>query len=163
MTSARFWILSSALGAVLALAPAAWAQIGQPLAVTPPAKATGARGGVLTAEVEVRMRGGYHVNSNTPNDDYLIPLVLTWDSSLLTTRETVYPKPELQSFSFSTKPVSVYAGAFEITTRFAVPAKAALGQAVVTGKLRYQACNNTMCLPPRTVDVRLPVEIRAGQ
>ena len=78
-------------------------------------------------------------------------------------RETVYPKPEMQSFSFSKKPVSVYAGGFELVTRFAVPSKAPLGLAVVSGKLRYQACNDTMCLPPRTLDVRLPVEIRAQQ
>jgi len=163
MTSVRFWKLSRVLVAGLALAPAVLGQIGQPLAVAPPAKASGARNGTLTATVAVQMRGGYHVNSNTPDDEYLIPLVLTWESSLLQTRETVYPKPEMQSFSFSNKPVSVYAGAFEIVTRFAVPAKAALGQAVVTGKLRYQACNNTMCLPPRTVDVKLPVEIRTEQ
>ena len=90
-----------------------------------------------------------------------IPLMLTWESSLLEPRETTFPKPEMQSFSFSNKPVSVFTGGFEIVTRFAVPAKATLGLAVVGGKLRYQACNDTMCLPPRTVDVRLPVEIRA--
>ncbi len=162
-TSARFWNLSRTLAAALVLAPALPAQTGQPLAVTPPARASGARNGELTARVEIRMRGGYHVNSNTPNDDYLIPLALAWDSSLVKPLETIYPRPELQSFSFSDKPVSVYAGAFEIVTRFAVPAKAPVGMAVVTGRLRYQACNNTMCLPPRTVEIRLPVEIRAGQ
>ena len=27
--------------------------------------------------------------------------------------------------------------------------------AFMNGKLRYQACNNKECLPPRTVDVRV--------
>ena len=154
-------MLSRALLAGLALAPVLLGQVGQPLVVTPPMKAVAARNGVLTAKIAVQVRNSYHVNSNTPNDEYLIPLILTGESSLLDPRETVYPKPEMQSFSFSAKPVSVYSGVFEIVTRFAVPAKAPLGSAVVGGKLRYQACNDTMCLPPRTLDVRLPVELRA--
>ncbi len=157
----RCSILSRVLLAGAALASVLAGQIGQPLVVTPPQKAVGARNGALTAKIAVQVRNGYHVNSNTPNDEYLIPLILTWESSLVEPRETVYPKPEMQTFSFSNKPVSVYAGGFEIVTRFAVPSKAPLGLAVVAGKLRYQACNDTMCLPPRTLDVRLPVEIRA--
>jgi len=31
---------------------------------------------------------------------------------------------------------------------------------ILPGKLRYQACNNTMCFPPKTVDVKLPVEVQ---
>ena len=46
-------------------------------AVTPP-RTLGKRGGVMDARVTVQLRDGYHVNSNTPADDYLIPLRLTW-------------------------------------------------------------------------------------
>ncbi|MCC7176157.1 MAG: hypothetical protein IT159_13280 [Bryobacterales bacterium] len=163
MTSRRFSPLSRGLLAGFALACVLPGQIGQPLMVAPPGKIAAPRGGTSTAKIAVQVRAGYHVNSNTPDDEYLIPLVLTWDSSLVEPRETVYPKPESQSFSFSPKPVSVYSGSFEIVTRFSVPAKAPLGPAVVAGRLRYQACTNTMCLPPRTIDVKLPVEIRAQQ
>jgi len=34
-----------------------------------------------------------------------------------------------------------------------------VGPAVMTGKLRYQACNDRMCLAPKTLDVSLPVEV----
>ena len=30
----------------------------------------------------------------------------------------------------------------------------------LNGKLRYQACNNKECLPPRTVDVRVTLDIQ---
>jgi hypothetical protein len=30
---------------------------------------------------------------------------------------------------------------------------------VIPGKLRYQACNDRMCLQPKTIDVSLPVDI----
>ena len=44
-----------------------------------------------------------------------------------------------------------------------VPIKVTLvkgrGAVTLTGKLRYQACNNSMCLPPKTLDVTQQVEI----
>ena len=147
--------------AFLGLTILLWGQAGQVLTAMAPARAAGVRKSTLKTAVTVQLRSGYHVNSHTPDDDYLIPLVLTWDPSPLEVKEVLYPKAEKSSFAFSTKPVSVYAGSFEIVTNFAVPAKAPLGASVLTGRLRYQACNNTMCLPPKTVEVRLPLEIRA--
>jgi hypothetical protein len=55
--------------------------------------------------------------------------------------------------------LSVFSGDFEIRTRFKVAANAPVGPAVMTGKLRYQACNDRMCLAPKTLDVSLPVEV----
>jgi len=31
---------------------------------------------------------------------------------------------------------------------------------VLTGKLRYQACNHNACFPPKTIDVKVPADIR---
>ncbi len=138
-----------------------WAQSSQILTVAAPPRAAGARNAELTARIAVQLRNGYHVNSNTPNDSYLIPLRLSWNASPLEVLEIIYPQPRLENFSFSTKPVSVNVGDFRIDTRFKVPATAPLGAAVLTGKLRYQACTSSSCLAPRTVEVRLPVEIRA--
>jgi hypothetical protein len=111
--------------------------------------------------VIVALRAGYHVNSSTPADEYLIPLKLSWEGAPLETLEVAYPTPHLMNASFSKKPVSIYSGQFDIVTRFRVPANAPLGPLVLSGKLRYQACNDSTCLPPKTVEVKLPVEIRA--
>jgi hypothetical protein len=54
----------------------------------------------------------------------------------------------------------VFTGNFEIATKFKVPVDAVSGPAILLGKLRYQACNSSMCFPPKTVEVKLPVEIR---
>ncbi len=129
------------------------------LSVAPPEKATGKQNGTLSAKVHVQLRNGYHVNSNTPADEYIIPLRLTWNAGPLQVLEVVYPKPEMEKYAFSEKPVSVFSGAFDIVTKFKAPASAPLGMATLTGKLRYQACNNTMCLPPKTVEVQLPVDV----
>ena len=160
MTFRRSWrLLSAAL--VLLPAPGLWGQMGQLLSVAAPRMTMGARKATLSARLSVQLRSGYHVNSSTPSDKYLIPLRLTWNPSSLQVQEVAYPKPQLRTYSFSKKPISVYSDNFDIETRFLVPAGAPLGAAVLTGKLRYQACNDSSCFPPKTVDVRLPVTIRA--
>jgi DsbC/DsbD-like thiol-disulfide interchange protein len=131
------------------------------LTATAPPKTAARRGCALEARITVQLRNGYHVNSHAPNDDYLIPLRLRWDQAeSLKAIEVVYPKPELHNYAFSSKPVSVFTGDFPILTRFQVPASAPLGPGVLLGKLRYQACNHDSCLPPRTLEVRLPYEIQ---
>jgi len=65
----------------------------------------------------------------------------------------------MEKYSFSKDPIAVYSGEFEIVTHFRVPASAPVGSMVLSGKLRYQACKDRMCLQPRTVDVSLPVDI----
>jgi hypothetical protein len=107
----------------------------------------------------VQLREGYHVNSNMPADDYFIPLRLTWNPGPLEAVSVIFPKPQMEKLAFSDKPVSIFTGNFEVITKFKAAAGAALGQNVVTGKLRYQACNDRMCLPPRTVDLSLPVQV----
>jgi hypothetical protein len=120
---------------------------------------TAARGKSATAVVRVDVREGYHINSDKPADEYLIPLRLSWESSPLAVEEVIYPKPSLESYSFSRTPLSVLTGDFEIRTRFRVATGAPTGSRTVTGKLRYQACTDKLCLPPKTVEVRLPVRI----
>ena len=110
--------------------------------------------------VPVVLRGGYHVNSNTPSEDYLIPMKLTWNAAPLEVEETIFPAAKLEKYDFADKPLSVFSGDFEILTRFRTPASAPTGATVLTGKLRYQACTSSMCLPPKSVAVRLPVDVR---
>lgn len=114
----------------------------------------------MAAKTAIQLRNGYHVNSDKPADEYLIPLKLTWEPGQLQVAEVVYPKAKLEHYSFSSKPLSVFTGDFDIVTRFKVPPKAQTGTSVLVGKLRYQACNNQMCLPPKTIEVRLPVDIQ---
>jgi len=108
-----------------------------------------------TAEVSVaiQIRPNYHINSNAPADEYLIPTRLTWESSGLDWKKTEYPEAETVNYSFSDKPLSVYSNKIVIVSHFAVPEKVPASLTELKGKLRYQACNNRACLPPKTADV----------
>lgn len=117
------------------------------------------RGTTVIAPVKASLPAGLHCNSNTPNEAYLIPLKLTWTSGPLQAGDVTYPKPKLEHYSFSEKPVSVLTGDFTITSKFKVPADATPGPATQAGKLRFQACSDTKCFPPKTVDVNLTVNV----
>lgn len=116
-------------------------------------------GSTVKVPLTLQVDEGYHVNSNTPADSFLIPLRLTWSPGPLESGAVSFPKPEFEKLQFSEKPVSVFKGTFEIATKFKVPSGAAPGAATIAGKLHYQACNNRTCLTPKTVDVTVPVEI----
>ena len=116
-------------------------------------------GTTVEAKLPVQVLNGYHVQSNTPSDPYLIALKLTWNPGPLESAGVIFPKPQMEKYSFSETPLSVFSGNFEVATKFKVPTSAIPGPSAVTGKLRYQACNDSMCLPPKTIDVKLQVDI----
>ncbi len=121
---------------------------------------TAGRGQTARETLTLYVRAGFHVNSNKPNDDFLIPLRLTWDKGPIEAGTVEYPEPQLEKSNFSEQPLSVYSGTFHVVTGFRAPADAVPGPATVTGKLRYQACSDRECLPPRTLEIRVPVDIR---
>ena len=145
------------LGLLSLAAACAPAQTPGVLTIAEPVKLTMPRSGESVQVLKLQLKPGYHVNSNTPNDDYLIPLKLTWDNPNVELVAVEYPKPTLEKSDFSEKPLSVFTGAFELKTRFKRSAKAMPGPGFLNGKLRYQACNEKMCLPPKTIDVKVPL------
>ena len=136
------------------------AQINALLSVAPPQTLAAKRNEVVTANLEIQLKPDHHVNSNTPSDEYLIPLRFTWTTGVAEAVEVIYPKPEMHKYSFSEKPLSVYTGDFKAQTKFKILPNAKTGASTIEGKLRYQACNDRMCFPPRTIDVKIPVEVR---
>ncbi len=157
MKSNLSWALR--LSAVLAiLVPVSLFAQEHRVSVLPPAKIVGHPGTMVTQQIRMSVQPGFHVNSDKPTDEYVIPLKLTWLSGPLTIESTTYPKPE--EIKVGTETLTVFTGDFNIESRFAVPQRAHPGSSTMNGKLRYQACNNQMCLRPATVDVHVPVSIQ---
>ena len=130
------------------------------LSVAPPEKVVARQGASLEVKTAVLLKPGYHVNSNTPSESYLIPLRLTWEPGALDAVEVVFPKPHMEKYEFSDVPLSVFTGDFHLVTKFKVAANASSGPGLAVGKLRYQACNNNSCLPPKTIEIKLPVVVQ---
>ncbi len=150
----RQWLVASCL----LLVAAAGAQMDAPAKaknyVAYAAEAqTVAAGKNAALELRFHVMEGYHVNSHTPKQDYLIPTTLKLDAADGVKAGTIeYPAGKMYSFSFDpAEKLDVYAGDFTVK----LPVVAAAGEHTVSGTLRYQACDNAACYPPRTLPVQV--------
>lgn len=162
-TSPSCWASSRRARAALCsllLLPWLPAQDNQPLKAQPTGKLRIARGERAQIGLRVELKPGYHVNSHLPTEATFVPLRLTWETKPFRVVEVRYPPPSFEKYAFSERPLSVLTGAFEIATVLEAPRDAPRGPGILLGRLRYQACTATVCLPPRTLEVRLPYEIR---
>jgi Disulphide bond corrector protein DsbC len=102
-----------------------------------------------------RVAQGLHINSHTPSDEFLIPTVFSIpDGAGVRLENANYPKGT--NITLAADPnthLNVYTGEFAIETRLT----AAPGDHLVKGKLRYQACDQTQCMPPKTITVAIDV------
>ena len=117
------------------------------------------KGSVAVVTLNAVLPPGYHANSSTPTDAYLIPLSLKWTNGPLQAGDVTYPKATLEKYSFSDKPLSVVTGEFALTTKFKVPGDAPSGMAAQNGTLKYQACNDRMCFAPKSLPVSVSISI----
>ena len=154
---AFFHLKRLALSAPLLLLPVfCWAQQNK-LAVRPVDSITVKRGATVTETLQVVVLPGFHVNSDKPKDEFIIPLRLSWTPGLLDVKSVEFPKPE--EMKVGTQELTVFTGTFAVKTQFQAPANAATGPATLMGKIKYQACSSDMCFRPSSIDVKLSVVI----
>lgn len=121
------------------------------------------RGRAFDVAVVAEIMSGFHVNSNKPSEDYLIPTQLLPELPAgYKILATTYPPGKLTKFEFSEKKLSVYEGTFTLRMKIQAPAGAPLGATKLPLTLRYQACNDSACLPPVKIPVPLEIEIVAA-
>lgn len=124
----------------------------------PKATITGAlhenNGGEVAGTVIATIAEGWHVNSNTPTEEFSIPTVLELDAATAELRSANYPAHAMKAFGFTGgKQLAVYDG----TILIPFTARLAPGATRVTAVLRYQACNDTVCLPPNSATAGIDV------
>lgn len=109
--------------------------------------------------IKLNIDEGWHINSNVPNEDYLIPTEVIIDSSKIEVMSIHYPKAKDIKFSFSDIPVSVYDGEVFVGFILKIPESAKLGILEVPIRITYQACNNATCMAPNDIDTVLTLEV----
>ena len=123
-----------------------------------------ARGSSFQLAVVLKIRPGFHINARKPSAEYLIPTDLRANlpTGFKFAGEISYPNGELRTFAFSKNPLNVYEDKVILRVPLAAQSGAPLGAQHIPLKLRYQACNNEVCLPPVTLDVDAQVTIAAS-
>jgi DsbC/DsbD-like thiol-disulfide interchange protein len=104
-------------------------------------------------ELRFHVVQGFHVNSHTPKSELLIPTTLSLQPAGGVKPGTLeYPAGKPYSFSFDPgDKLDVYAGDFAVK----LPVVATAGDHTLDGTLRYQACDNAACYPPKTLPVKV--------
>jgi thiol:disulfide interchange protein DsbD len=122
-----------------------------------------ARSTLFQIAVILKIRPGFHVNARAKSMDYLVATDLRTGEVPAGFRpgEVSYPKGELHAFAFSKTPLNVYQDKVILRLPITALPNAPLGAQHIPLKLRYQACNNEVCLPPVTVDVDTAVTVAA--
>lgn len=119
------------------------------------------RGGKAPLNIALRVNKGFHVNSHQPNDELLLPTVVHLDPPEgIVIMGIAYPEAQELSVPFAgNEMLSVYSGSFEVTAEVRIPKSAALGTQRVHGAVRYQACDNRQCFPPKTTPLEFDVKV----
>jgi hypothetical protein len=122
---------------------------------------TAMRGKETTLTLHFRVGAGFHINSNKPTEEYLIPTELKLDVPTdIVVGKIGYPAGESMSFAFAPdEKLSVYSGFFDITVGVRPLISVLPGKYEFRGRLRYQACDNASCYPPKTVPVNFEVKV----
>ncbi|MCU0414662.1 MAG: thioredoxin fold domain-containing protein [Ignavibacteriaceae bacterium] len=110
--------------------------------------------------LEVQVSEGWHINSDKPYDEYLIPtsLMVPENPSFKLTKVS-YPKPHDYKFSFSESPLSVWEGQVYFGALVQVDSNAAPGVYSLVVELEYQACNDMSCQAPTSVIDTINIEV----
>jgi thiol:disulfide interchange protein DsbD len=117
-------------------------------------------GSEVKVEVKVSVSPTWHINSNKPHDDFLIPSKLEIVSSeKIKLAKVDYPQGKEIKFDFSEKPLSVYENEVTFAALLKIPAEIREGKYKVIVSLEYQACNNKTCMPPNNVADTLIVSV----
>jgi hypothetical protein len=131
------------------------------LTIAPVPLTTAQRAQATMVNLNFRVPPGYHINSNTPKSEFLIPTALRMDLPTdIILGKIEYPAGEDASFPFSPgEKLSVYSGDFTIAVAVHPLKSVTPGKYIIHGVLRYQACDNAACYPPKTLPVSFDVKV----
>jgi DsbC/DsbD-like thiol-disulfide interchange protein len=107
----------------------------------------------VALEIRFQVMQGFHINSHTPKSKFLIPTTLSLQPATgVKSGPPEFPAGQLYSFAFDpNEKVDVYAGSFTVM----LPVMATAGEHTIDATLKYQACDNASCYPPKTLPVKV--------
>ncbi|MCK6606565.1 MAG: thioredoxin fold domain-containing protein [Ignavibacteriaceae bacterium] len=112
--------------------------------------------------VEMNIESGFHINSNRPKDEFLIPTSVRIKAPAgISLGAMIFPPANDYNFEFSDKPVSVFEGTIYISGLIKVAETVAPGTYQTDVTVEYQACNDQSCMPPKRVTEKVTINVAA--
>jgi hypothetical protein len=116
-----------------------------------------------TAKVTLTFRVAdyYHINSHKPLDDLLMPteLKLSPPTEIMVSN-LIYPQGHMLELPFSPESkLSVYTGDFDVNATVRAAHNMPAGTFRIHGELKFQACSDRQCFPPKSTPVQFDVKV----
>jgi thioredoxin:protein disulfide reductase len=120
-------------------------------------------GASVRVPVVIEIATGWHVNANPPAPDYLIPTTVSVTGVAgLAPQGTLYPAGRQVKLGFDENPLSVYDGTVTASVTLAAARDALNGTHRLRGAVRYQSCNDEVCLAPTSLPFTVEVTVSGG-
>lgn len=120
-----------------------------------------APGKTAPVRLQFRVADYYHINSHKPLDELLLPtqLKLSPPTEIMVS-SVIYPEGHMLEVPFSPEAkLSVYTGDFDVNAKVRAAQNMPAGTFRIHGELKFQACNDRQCFPPKTTPVMFDVKV----
>ena len=118
------------------------------------------RGKATRGTIVLSIPGNLHVNSSRPASEYAIPTVVRVSgTSGVKVSGLTYPKGVNRKFEFSESTINVYEGRVSFPFTVTVPASYKGKTIKLNASVKYQACTNEVCYPPKTKNITLTANV----
>ncbi len=105
--------------------------------------------------VVLSLPGGLHANSRYPGNEYAVPTTVTASARGARVGAVSYPRGHNRKFEFSENTINVYEGRTAFNFNISVPANYKGSTLKVNVTVKYQACTNEACYPPKSKQITL--------
>ncbi len=105
--------------------------------------------------IDIHIREPYHINSNKPLDEFLIPTTVQLQPQAgMAFGKIGFPAATVKQLEISESPMAIYEGTIHIKTSVGVAADFQGKEVILDGVIGYQACDNRKCLAPAKATFR---------
>jgi DsbC/DsbD-like thiol-disulfide interchange protein len=118
------------------------------------------RGGSARGTVVFSIPGNLHTGSNRPGSEFGIPTVVSVTSTNGKISGISYPRGKSKKFSFSDETLNVYEGTVKFGFKVSVPATFKGNSVKIRAVVRYQACTDSVCYPPKSQEVTFTASVK---
>jgi DsbC/DsbD-like thiol-disulfide interchange protein len=117
------------------------------------------KGKAAHGSVTISIPAGLHVNSNRPSSQYAIATTVKLNASGIKLGAVSYPRGTNRKFEFTETPINVYEGTVKFPFTVTVPANFAGDTVHIRATVKYQACTNEVCYPPKSKEITITAKI----
>lgn len=118
------------------------------------------RGGSAKGSIVLSIPGGLHVNSSRPASEYAIPTTVRLSGAGVRISGPTFPRGVNRKFQFSENTINVYEGTVRFPFTVTVPTGFKGDTVRLRAVVRYQACTDEVCYPPRNKEITITARVR---